>query len=125
MFLLFVFLVKKPNLKIKSISSQPEKFACACAWLSEIALERFTFEKGETRGGGTAPPGPKRAGKTAFFPRNDRPYGLKRERFKLKLLWKWFPKSVGQMAGYMCFTTKKALTIARKGLISFGVPKGI
>ena len=23
------------------------------------ALERFTFEKGETRGGGTAPPGPK------------------------------------------------------------------
>ena len=30
------------------------------------------------RGGGTAPPGPERAGKTAFFPRNDRPYGLQR-----------------------------------------------
>ena len=24
-----------------------------------VPLERFTFEKGETRGGGTAPPGPK------------------------------------------------------------------
>ena len=24
-----------------------------------VSLERFNFEKGETRGGGTAPPGPK------------------------------------------------------------------
>ena len=30
-------------------------------------LERFNFEKCETRGGGTAPPGPKRAEKTCFF----------------------------------------------------------
>ena len=30
-------------------------------------LERFTSEKGETRGGGTAPPGPKRAEKPRFF----------------------------------------------------------
>ena len=30
-------------------------------------LERFTFEKGETRGGGTAPPGPEWAEKPRFF----------------------------------------------------------
>ena len=30
-------------------------------------LERFTFEKGETRGGGTVPLGPKGAEKTCFF----------------------------------------------------------
>ena len=29
------------------------------AFQTENALERFNFEKGETRGGGTAPPGPK------------------------------------------------------------------
>ena len=27
------------------------------------------------------------SGKTALFPRNDRPYGLKRKRFKLKMLY--------------------------------------
>ncbi|WP_299392363.1 hypothetical protein, partial [uncultured Desulfovibrio sp.] len=29
------------------------------AFQTEIAHERFAFEKGETRGGSTAPPGPK------------------------------------------------------------------
>ena len=36
----------------------------------------------KTRGGGTAPPGPKRAGSTAFFPQHDRSYGLKRNAFQ-------------------------------------------
>ncbi|WP_291487063.1 hypothetical protein [Desulfovibrio sp.] len=29
------------------------------SFYGQAFLERFTFEKGETRGGGTAPPGPK------------------------------------------------------------------
>ena len=36
-----------------------------------------------------------------------------------------FFKSVGQMVGQICPTTEKALTISRKGLIFFGVPKRI
>ena len=43
---------------------------------------RFTFFKGETRSGGTTPPGLSFRGKTALFPRNDRPYGLKRAAFQ-------------------------------------------
>ena len=40
-------------------------------------LERFNFEKGETRRRQHSAARPKVSGKTAFFPRNDRPYGLK------------------------------------------------
>ena len=44
--------------------------------------ERFVFEKGRTRGGGTVPPGPKIRGKTALLPRNGRAYGLNRNVFQ-------------------------------------------
>ena len=37
------------------------------AFQTENALERFYFEKDETRGGGTAPPGPTRTEKSHFF----------------------------------------------------------
>ena len=40
------------------------------------------MEKGKMRSGGTAPPGPKCAEKPRFFPRNARPYGLKRNAFQ-------------------------------------------
>lgn len=39
----------------------------------------FCREKGGTRGGGTAPPGPMWAEKPRFFPRNERPHGLERK----------------------------------------------
>ena len=45
-------------------------------------LERFNFEKGETRRRRHSAARPKVSGKTAFFPRNDRPYGLKRAAFQ-------------------------------------------
>ena len=44
-------------------------------------LERFNFEKGETRRRQHSAR-PKVSGKTALFPRNDRPYGLKCEAFQ-------------------------------------------
>ena len=53
---------------------------------SKNALERFTFEKGENARRRHSAARPKVSGKTALFPRNDRPYGLERERFKLKML---------------------------------------
>ncbi len=34
-----------------------------CCIRHAVCIERFTFEKGKTRGGGTAPPGPMRAEK--------------------------------------------------------------
>ena len=40
----------------------------------------FNFEKGETRAPSAARP--EASEKTAFFPRNDRPYGLKCEAFQ-------------------------------------------
>ncbi|MDM8215961.1 hypothetical protein QUW15_07330, partial [Desulfovibrio piger] len=45
-------------------------------------LERFNFEKGETRRRRHSAARPKASGKTAFFPRNDRPYDLKRAAFQ-------------------------------------------
>ena len=51
--------------------------------LAAQALERFTLEKGKTRGEDTAPPGPKRAEHLRFL-RNDRPYGLKGEALQTK-----------------------------------------
>ncbi len=47
-----------------------------------LALERFNFEKGETRRRRHSAARPKVSGKTALFPRNDRPYGLKCEAFQ-------------------------------------------
>ena len=41
----------------KSGSGESEERSSQCG-LRPCFLERFTFEKGETRGGGTAPPGP-------------------------------------------------------------------
>ena len=38
----------------------------------------YSIGKGKTRDGSTAPPRPKVSGKNVFFPRNDRPHGLKR-----------------------------------------------
>ncbi|MDM8217234.1 hypothetical protein QUW15_13890, partial [Desulfovibrio piger] len=46
------------------------------------SVERFTFEKGETRKRQHSAARPKVSGKTALFPRNDRPYGLKRTAFQ-------------------------------------------
>ena len=48
-------------------------------WPSRVGsdLECFNFEKGETRRRRHSAARPKVSGKTAFFPRNDRPYGLK------------------------------------------------
>ena len=45
-------------------------------------LERFNFEKGETRRRRHSAARPKVSGKTALFPRNDRPYGLKCKAFQ-------------------------------------------
>lgn len=39
-------------------------------------LERVIFEKGSTRGGGTAPSDQNFVEKTALFPQNDGPYGF-------------------------------------------------
>ena len=52
--------------------------------MERFVIERFNLEKGETRGGGTAPPTAPSARKNAFFPRNDRPYGLKHNAFQAK-----------------------------------------
>ncbi|MDM8216131.1 hypothetical protein QUW15_08220 [Desulfovibrio piger] len=41
-----------------SRNDRPYGLKCE-AFQTKNALERFTFEKGATRGGGTAPPGPK------------------------------------------------------------------
>ena len=41
----------------KSGSGKSEERSSQCG-LRPCFLERFSFEKGETRGGGTAPPGP-------------------------------------------------------------------
>ena len=49
---------------------------------SAAAIERFNFEKGETRRRQHSAARPKVSGKTALFPRNDRPYGLKCEAFQ-------------------------------------------
>ena len=58
---------------------------------SSFQIERFNFEKGETRRRRHSAARPKVSGKTAFFPRNDRPYGLKCEAFQtenaLKARW--------------------------------------
>ena len=53
-------------------------FFCARALLS--VLERFNFEKGETRGARRRPARSER--KNRVFPRNDRPYGLKCKAFQ-------------------------------------------
>ena len=50
--------------------------------MPDILLERFTFEKGKTRGGGTAHPGQNLAEKQRFFSRIGRPYGLKCRAFQ-------------------------------------------
>ena len=49
-------------------------------------LERFTFEKGETQGGGTAPPGQKRAENPRFFRETTGRMVGNAQRFKLTLL---------------------------------------
>ncbi|MCI7568761.1 MAG: hypothetical protein MSH25_05225, partial [Desulfovibrio sp.] len=46
--------------------------------------ERFTFEKGENARRRHSAARPKVSGKTALFPRNDRPYGLKCKAFQTK-----------------------------------------
>ena len=60
----------------------PQK--CA-AFQTEMALERFTFEKGENARRRHSAARPKVSGKTAFFPRNDRPYGLKCKAFQTEI----------------------------------------
>ena len=52
-------------------------------WQSNPALERSTFEKGETRGAQRRPAQSER--KDSVFPRNDRPYGLKRTAFQTEI----------------------------------------
>ncbi len=64
-----------------------------CARLDEIRipvegarLERFTFEKGQARGGGPRRPA-RISGKKRFSAKRQGPYGLKRNtRFNLKML---------------------------------------
>ncbi|MCI7569182.1 MAG: hypothetical protein MSH25_07470 [Desulfovibrio sp.] len=48
-------------------------------------LERFTFEKGENARRRHNAARPEVSGKIAFFPRNDRPYGLKRAAFQTEI----------------------------------------
>lgn len=45
-------------------------------------MERFVFFNGKTRGARCNAARPKTSGKTAFFPRSDRSYGLEREAFQ-------------------------------------------
>ena len=60
----------------------PRFVFCVSGGTSSVASrERFSFEKGETRRRHSATR-PKVSGKTALFPRNDRPYGLKRTAFQ-------------------------------------------
>ena len=60
----------------------PRFVFCVSGGTSSLASrERFSFEKGETRRRHSATR-PKVSGKTALFPRNDRPYGLKRTAFQ-------------------------------------------
>ena len=63
---------------------RPYGLKCA-AFQTEIALERFTFEKGENARRQHRAARPKVSGKTAFFPRNDRPYGLKCAAFQTEI----------------------------------------
>ncbi len=46
-------------------------------FLAHLRIERFNFEKGETRGGGTAPPGPQR--RPAQSERKNRVFSAKRQ----------------------------------------------
>ena len=55
-----------------------------------ITLERFTFENGENARRRHSAARPEVSGKTAFFPRNDRPYGLKRVAFQTKNALEYF-----------------------------------
>ena len=56
--------------------------------LSARLPERFNCEKGETRGGGTAPPGPKWAEKPRFFRETTGRMVWNAKHFKLKMLYK-------------------------------------
>ncbi|MCI7567768.1 MAG: hypothetical protein MSH25_00095, partial [Desulfovibrio sp.] len=55
-------------------------------------IERFTFEKGENARRQHSAARPEVSGKTALFPRNDRPYGLKRAAFQTEIALKYISR---------------------------------
>ena len=67
--------------------------------LGPLGLERFTFEKGENARRRHSAARPEVSGKTAFFPRNDRPYGLKRAAFQTEVALERFTFEKGETRG--------------------------
>ncbi|HJA76102.1 MAG TPA: hypothetical protein H9774_04460 [Candidatus Desulfovibrio gallistercoris] len=78
-----------------------QNFACHLIYLciGLISLKRFAFDRGEARDGGHSAARPKVSGKTTFFPRNDRPYGLKRVAFQTDKALERFAFEKGKTRG--------------------------